>query len=92
MTIRFGANPIIWSNDDLRELGADIPLETCLGQARQIGFEGMTTRRCPLSRKLWCTSSQPSSSKASANPMRTRKMLASGGHLRARRPSVAVRR
>ncbi|HEY2340605.1 MAG TPA: myo-inosose-2 dehydratase [Steroidobacteraceae bacterium] len=41
MTIRFGANPIIWSNDDLRELGADIPLETCLGQARQIGFEGM---------------------------------------------------
>ena len=41
MTIRFGANPIIWSNDDLRELGADIPLETCLGQARQIGFEGI---------------------------------------------------
>jgi len=41
MTIRFGANPIIWSNDDMRELGADIPLETCLAQARQIGFEGM---------------------------------------------------
>jgi inosose dehydratase len=41
MTIRFGANPIIWSNDDMRELGADIPLETCLEQARQIGFEGM---------------------------------------------------
>ena len=41
MTVRFGANPIIWSNDDLRELGGDIPLETCLAQARQIGFEGM---------------------------------------------------
>ena len=41
MSIRFGANPIIWSNDDLRELGAEISLETCLGQARQIGFEGM---------------------------------------------------
>jgi len=41
MTLRFGANPIIWSNDDMRELGADIPLETCLEQARQIGFEGM---------------------------------------------------
>jgi myo-inosose-2 dehydratase len=41
MSIRFGANPIIWSNDDMRELGADIPLETCLAQARQIGFEGM---------------------------------------------------
>ena len=41
MSIRFGANPIIWSNDDLRELGAEISLETCLGEARRIGFEGM---------------------------------------------------
>jgi inosose dehydratase len=41
MSIRLGANPIIWSNDDMRELGADISLETCLGQARSIGFEGM---------------------------------------------------
>jgi inosose dehydratase len=41
MSIRLGANPIIWSNDDLRELGGDIPLETCLAQARAIGFEGM---------------------------------------------------
>src|SRR5215470_10613438 len=41
MSIRFGANPIIWSNDDLRELGAQTSLEACLGEARQIGFEGM---------------------------------------------------
>ncbi|MGO9802755.1 MAG: myo-inosose-2 dehydratase [Steroidobacteraceae bacterium] len=41
MRVRLGANPIIWSNDDLRELGADITLETCLEQARDIGFEGM---------------------------------------------------
>jgi myo-inosose-2 dehydratase len=41
MTIRLGANPIIWSNDDLRELGAETSLETCLSQAKQIGFEGM---------------------------------------------------
>ena len=41
MSIRLGANPIIWSNDDMRELGADTSLETCLAQARQIGFEGM---------------------------------------------------
>jgi inosose dehydratase len=41
MSIRIGANPIIWSNDDLRELGADISLESCLQQARAIGFEGM---------------------------------------------------
>lgn len=41
MTIRIGANPIGWSNDDMRELGGDTPLETCLAEARQVGFEGM---------------------------------------------------
>jgi len=41
MKVRLGANPIIWSNDDLRELGADITLETCLAEARAVGFEGM---------------------------------------------------
>ena len=41
MSIRLGANPIIWSNDDMPELGAEISLETCLAQARRIGFAGM---------------------------------------------------
>jgi inosose dehydratase len=41
VNVRFGANPIIWSNDDLRELGGTTSLETCLSQAQQIGFEGM---------------------------------------------------
>ncbi|MBV9695325.1 MAG: myo-inosose-2 dehydratase [Gammaproteobacteria bacterium] len=41
MRPRIGANPIIWSNDDLRELGASTSLETCLAQAQRIGFEGM---------------------------------------------------
>lgn len=41
MTIRIGANPIGWSNDDLRTLGGDTPLETCLAEARQAGFAGM---------------------------------------------------
>ena len=41
MPIRIGANPIGWSNDDLPELGGDIPLEQCLSEARQAGFEGM---------------------------------------------------
>ena len=41
MSVRFGANPIIWSNDDMRELGAATSLEACLSQAHQIGFEGM---------------------------------------------------
>ena len=41
MTIRIGANPIGWSNDDLRELGGETPLETCLAEAKEAGFEGM---------------------------------------------------
>jgi myo-inosose-2 dehydratase len=41
MTIRLGANPIGWSNDDLKEIGGDTPLETCLAEAREAGFEGM---------------------------------------------------
>ena len=41
MTVRLGANPIGWSNDDLQEIGGDTPLETCLVEAREAGFEGM---------------------------------------------------
>lgn len=39
--IRIGANPIGWSNDDMLELGGDIPLERCLSEAKKAGFEGM---------------------------------------------------
>jgi myo-inosose-2 dehydratase len=39
--IRIGANPIGWSNDDMPELGGDTPLETCLKEAKEIGFQGM---------------------------------------------------
>jgi myo-inosose-2 dehydratase len=41
MTIRIGANPIGWSNDDMRELGGETPLEICLAEAKEAGFEGM---------------------------------------------------
>ena len=41
MPIRFGANPIGWSNDDMPELGGDTPLEVCLSEAKEAGFEGM---------------------------------------------------
>ncbi|WP_428394667.1 myo-inosose-2 dehydratase [Lichenicoccus sp.] len=41
MTIRIGINPIGWSNDDMPELGGDTPLETCLREARQAGYEGI---------------------------------------------------
>ncbi len=39
--IRFGTNPIAWSNDDDRSLGADISLEQCLDEAAEIGFDGI---------------------------------------------------
>ncbi|CAN5329599.1 myo-inosose-2 dehydratase [soil metagenome] len=41
MTIRIGANPIGWSNDDLPELSGETQLEQCLSEAKQVGFEGM---------------------------------------------------
>src|SRR3954465_8154118 len=41
MSVRIGANPIGWSNDDLRSLGGATPLETCLAEAKEAGFEGM---------------------------------------------------
>ncbi len=39
--IRYGTNPIAWSNDDDRSLGAHIPLEQCLADAADIGFDGI---------------------------------------------------
>ena len=55
MPIRIGANPIGWSNDDMRELGGATPLETCLAEAAGIGFEGMElgrgVRRTKMSRE-----------------------------------------
>jgi inosose dehydratase len=41
MAVRLGINPITWSNDDLPELGGDIPLEACLAEARLAGFSGI---------------------------------------------------
>ena len=39
--ILYGTNPIAWSNDDDHTLGADISLEKCLSEAREIGFDGI---------------------------------------------------
>jgi inosose dehydratase len=39
--IRLGINPITWSNDDLPELGGDTPLERCLSEAKEAGYEGV---------------------------------------------------
>jgi inosose dehydratase len=40
MAVRFGINPITWSNDDMPELGGDIPLSVCLDETREAGFAG----------------------------------------------------
>ena len=39
--ILYGTNPIAWSNDDDRRLGAHISLEQCLDEASEIGFDGI---------------------------------------------------
>ncbi len=41
MAVRLGINPLTWTNDDMPELGAETPLETCLAEARQAGFAGV---------------------------------------------------
>ena len=39
--ILYGTNPIAWSNDDDRSLGAHISLAQCLDDAARIGFDGI---------------------------------------------------
>ncbi len=45
ISIRIGANPIGWTNDDLQEIGGDTPLEICLAEAREAGVVGMEKGR-----------------------------------------------
>jgi inosose dehydratase len=39
--IRYGTNPIAWSNDDDWSLGDHLSLEDCLSDCRKIGFDGI---------------------------------------------------
>jgi inosose dehydratase len=41
MSVRFGVSPIAWINDDMPELGGDTPVETVLGDVRDVGFSGV---------------------------------------------------
>jgi inosose dehydratase len=45
MPVRLGISPIGWSNDDLPELGGDIPLGRCLAEAQAAGYEGIELGR-----------------------------------------------
>ena len=41
MKIKIGIAPIAWSNDDMPELGGSTPIETCLYEAKKVGFSGI---------------------------------------------------
>jgi len=41
MAVSLGINPITWTNDDMPELGGDIPLSTCLSETRMAGYAGI---------------------------------------------------
>jgi len=41
MSVSLAINPITWTNDDMPELGGDIPLEVCLAEAKLAGYSGI---------------------------------------------------
>jgi inosose dehydratase len=41
MGVKIGINPLTWTNDDMPELGGGTPLETCLAEAKQAGYDGV---------------------------------------------------
>ncbi|MDM3870090.1 myo-inosose-2 dehydratase [Porticoccus sp. W117] len=40
MTVKIGVNPLSWTNDDLPSLGSHIPLEQCLSEGKEAGYQG----------------------------------------------------
>ncbi|SCB39095.1 myo-inosose-2 dehydratase [Rhizobium hainanense] len=43
--VRLAVSPLSWANDVLEDLGADISLETCLGDAADVGYQGVELGR-----------------------------------------------
>ncbi|MCW0001389.1 myo-inosose-2 dehydratase [Pararhizobium sp. YC-54] len=43
--VSLGVSPLSWTNDVLEDLGDDIPLETCLEEARSAGYAGVELGR-----------------------------------------------
>lgn len=39
--MKLGVSPLLWMNDDDPALGADVPLERCLAEAREVGYAGI---------------------------------------------------
>ncbi len=43
--LRWGVSALCWTNDGLEDLGGDIPLDTCLREAREAGYQGIELGR-----------------------------------------------
>ncbi|MER5172930.1 myo-inosose-2 dehydratase [Thioclava kandeliae] len=43
--VKLGVSPLSWANDVLEDLGADIPLSTCLNDAAETGYQGIELGR-----------------------------------------------
>ena len=43
--LQWGVSPLCWTNDVLEDLGGDIPLDTCLREAREAGYQGIELGR-----------------------------------------------
>ena len=43
--VNLGVSPLSWTNDVLAELGGDIPLEVCLKDAADNGYDGVELGR-----------------------------------------------
>ncbi len=43
--VRLGVSPLSWTNDVLEDLGGETPLEQCLAEAAQAGYEGIELGR-----------------------------------------------
>ncbi|WP_077967645.1 myo-inosose-2 dehydratase [Ensifer adhaerens] len=43
--VRLAVSPLSWANDVLEDLGADIPLDTCLTDAAEVGYQGVELGR-----------------------------------------------
>lgn len=52
--LRWGVSPLCWTNDVLEDLGGEIPLETCLREAREAGYQGIELgRKFPARQQPW---------------------------------------
>lgn len=43
--VQLGVSPLSWTNDVLEDLGGDIPLERCLTEAANAGYQGIELGR-----------------------------------------------